>query len=273
MIHEIEPKVFSNEYAFLPARDEDYVAIFKGNEIYLKDNADDIIPKASEIKDKSKLLYLFKIDDNRVYLWYDDEEPGIIGGEYKNVRNTREIYEQFYVFLIFTAWHLYVWYRDNKYCGRCSRKMTVGTKERNMICECGHMVFPKIMPAVIVGVRNGEKLLVTRYAHRKVKRYALIAGFCEIGESGEETVAREVMEEVGLSVKNITYFASQPWGIDQDFLLGYYCDVDGSDEITMDEEELSTAKWLDRKDLEPAKNTVSLTATMIESFRLGADRK
>ena len=103
------------------------------------------------------------------------------------------------------------------------------------------MVFPKIAPAVIVGVTHGDKILMTKYAGREYKRYALIAGFTEIGETAEETVKREVMEEVGLTVKNIRYYKSQPWGFDSNLLLGYFCELAEEEEIHLDEEELSVA--------------------------------
>ena len=77
---------------------------------------------------------------------------------------------------------------------------------------------------------------MTKYAGRQYTRYALIAGFTEIGETMEETVQREVLEEVGLKVKNITYYKSQPWGFAGDMLLGFFCELDGSDEIKMDAE-------------------------------------
>ena len=80
----------------------------------------------------------------------------------------------------------------------------------------------KIAPAVMVGVTNGDKILMTNYAGREYKKYARIAGFTEIGETAEQTVEREVMEEVGLHVKNIRYYKSQPWGYDSDLLLGYF---------------------------------------------------
>ena len=75
---------------------------------------------------------------------------------------------------------------------------------------CGNMVYPKIAPAVIVGVIYDNKILMTKYSDREYKKYALIAGFTEIGETAEETVRREVMEEVGLKVKDIVYYKSQP---------------------------------------------------------------
>ena len=124
---------------------------------------------------------------------------------------------------------------------------------------------------MIVAVRNGDKILITRYAGREHKGMALIAGFCEIGERAEDTVHREVMEEAGIRVKNLRYFGTQPWGFASNLLLGFYCDLDGSDEIHMDEEELQFAQWVDRRDLPEPENLASLTATMIERFRLGLE--
>ena len=89
--------------------------------------------------------------------------------------------------------------------------MRAGTTERSMVCtDCGHTEYPKICPAVIVAIRNGDKLLMSRYARGTYRRYALIAGYVEVGETFEECVRREVMEEVGLKVKNIRYYKSQP---------------------------------------------------------------
>lgn len=131
------------------------------------------------------------------------------------------------------------------------------------------MIFPKIAPAVIVGVINGNKILLTKYNGRVYKKYALIAGFTEIGETAEETVAREVMEEVGLKVKNIRYYKSQPWGTDCNLLLGFFCDLDGDDTITMDEKELSTAEWFERDEMPVDDDGFSLTREMMSIFKRG----
>ena len=136
-----------------------------------------------------------------------------------------------------------------------------------MVCpSCGKTFYPRIMPAVIVGVKNGDKLLLTRY--RTGFRYnALIAGFTEIGETMEETVQREVMEEAGIRVKNIHYYKSQPWGTANDILLGFYCDVDGDDRITMDPEELKYAEWVQREDIVLQPGEFSLTNEMMKRFK------
>lgn len=108
-------------------------------------------------------------------------------------------------------------------------------KERMLRCpSCGHLIFPTIAPAVIVGVTDGNRIILTTYAAREYKRYALIAGFTEIGETVEETVRREVMEEVGIPVKNIRYYKSQPWGFDSNLLMGFFCQADRKSQMSMD---------------------------------------
>jgi len=96
-----------------------------------------------------------------------------------------------------------------------------------------------------------------------------VAGFTEIGETLEETVAREVMEETGLKVTNIRYYKSQPWGIVDDLLAGFFCDVSGDDTITMDEGELKVAEWRSRDDIELQPDQYSLTGEMMTMFKEG----
>jgi NAD+ diphosphatase len=140
--------------------------------------------------------------------------------------------------------------------------------ERAMVCPtCGNIEYPKICPAVIVAVVNGDKILVSRYAGRAYKRYALLAGFMEIGEAFESTIRREVMEEVGLKVKNITYYKSQPWAFTDTVLAGFYCQLDGDDKIRLDENELQEAEFITREELPVNENDISLTAEMMEAFR------
>jgi len=110
---------------------------------------------------------------------------------------------------------------------------------------------------------------MSRYAGREYRGSALLAGFCEIGETPEETCRREVMEEVGIRIRNIRYYASQPWGIESDLLLGFVAEADGDDTIRVDHNELAEAVWVERKDIEKRDDLRSLTATMIEAFRTG----
>lgn len=169
-----------------------------------------------------------------------------------------------------TGYQLASWYESRRFCPRCAHAMVHDERERMMRCpECKLQEYPKISPAVIVAVTSGEKLLLTRYAGRSYKKYALVAGFAEIGETIEETVAREVMEETGLRVKNLRYYKSQPWSFTGTLLMGFFAELDGPDEIKLDEHELAEAVWCPREEV-PEDDGVSLTREMMRVFREGA---
>ena len=139
--------------------------------------------------------------------------------------------------------------------------------------SCNALSFPVIAPAVIVAIRNGNRILLTKYADRETPRYALVAGFIEIGETMEDTVIREAMEEVGLKIKNLRYQGNQPWGFSSNMMYGYWADVDGDDTIRMDRNELKEAVWMERENVPATPNAPDLTHTMMEMFRLGFDPK
>jgi NAD+ diphosphatase len=191
---------------------------------------------------------------------------------YEPVRQLRQLKSKDVCFGVMTAWHLHNWYRGNRICGRCGTPTEHDSKERMLRCpNCGNMIFPRISPAVIVAVTDGDRLLLSKYAGRAYTRYALLAGYTEIGETVEQTVHREVMEEVGLRVKNLRYYKSQPWGVDGNILMGFFCDVDGSDEIHIDENELSMADWYHRDALPAHDDGISLTREMVRVFEEGKE--
>lgn len=135
----------------------------------------------------------------------------------------------------------------------------------------GRTVYPKICPAVIVAVCHGDRLLLTKYAGRSFRRYALVAGFNEIGESIEETVRREVLEETGLQVDNLRFYKSQPWVVTDSLLFGFFAELAGPDCIHLQEEELAEAQWFPRNALPTDHSSDSLTGEMIEIFRAGKE--
>ena len=170
-------------------------------------------------------------------------------------------------FAAVTGFQLAEWYRTRRYCPQCGHRMVHDDIERMMHCtSCGLMEYPKICPAVIVGVTKGDEILLTRYAGRSYKKYALIAGFAEVGETIEETVHREVMEEVGLKVKNLHYYKSQPWSASSTLLMGFFCEADGDTAIRLDKSELAEARWCPRAEV-PEWEDVSLTMEMMQVFR------
>ena len=190
--------------------------------------------------------------------------------EYRQQNVFRTLKPEDKAFAGITACQLANWYESTQFCGRCGTRLEHDKVERMMKCpKCGAMHYPKISPAVIVAVTNRDKILMTKYAGRDYKKYALIAGFTEIGETIEDTVRREVMEEVGIHVKNIRYYKSQPWSFTDTVLMGFYCELDGEDVITMDAHELSVAEWMRREDIPTEFDGISLTNEMIMRFKEG----
>ena len=122
-----------------------------------------------------------------------------------------------------------------------------------------------------MAITDGDRLLLTRYAGRKIQRYALVAGYAEIGETVEETVAREVLEEVGLHVRDLRFYKSQPWAFTDTLLMGFFARLDGSDQIRLQEEELAEARWFSRDAIPDGYSQISLTGEMIEQFRSRTD--
>ena len=130
-------------------------------------------------------------------------------------------------------------------------------------------VSPRISPVVIVAVRNGDKLLMAHNIDNPNPRLFLISGFVEVGESLEQAVHREVLEEAGLRVKNIRYFGSQPWPFSDSLIAGFTAELDGDDTIHMQKEELSEAMWVRREDIPEYETDVSISCCLIENFRRG----
>lgn len=173
-------------------------------------------------------------------------------------------------FLVITAWQLFSWYRDNRFCGRCGEKTKKSPFERMVKCpSCGNMIYPKICPGIIVGVMSKGRILLTKYAKKGYNRYALVAGFTEIGETLEESAMRETLEEVGLKLKNVRFYKSQPWSASSSLLAGFFAEVDGDDSVTLDQNELKEATWFYPHEIIQMHEGVSLTEEMINYFANG----
>ena len=286
MIQDIFPHRLLNSYVPDKEHDDDSLAVvFDEGKLLIKSSPESdgssrkLFPRMSEIPAQNKVLrttYLFTVDNDDLFL-VDNRDKTFIKPEGYEFSQIRELRQQPDIshkgkFEAFTAKQLYSWYMNNTYCGRCGKPTTKSKTERALVCpECGNTIYPRVVPGVIVAVldKEAEKIILTKYNGRSTNYYALIAGFTEIGETLEQTVEREVMEEVGLKVKNIRYYKSQPWGVADDILAGFICEVDGSRDIKRDEEELSVAEWKSREEVILQPDDLSLTNEMMTMFKEG----
>ena len=280
MIQDIAPHHFDNAYHSYAPREEDFAIYCQPHQVLLKRQEDRIIfPTFRDLKKRNddileNATYLFQIDGFRFFLVKHVNPEPLSGFQMENTEIFRLAEPQYLAFAGITAYQLYLWYESRKFCGCCGSPLRHDEKERMMYCpSCGRQEYPVLMPAVIVGITNGDKIICSKYEGRSFKQYALIAGFAEIGETIEETVHREVMEEVGLKVKNLRYYKSQPWSFSGTLLFGFFCDVDGDDTLTVDHEELSVAQWFDRDKIIGQDTDSSLTNEMMMVFAAGKEPK
>ena len=271
MIQDIGAHVYDNHFEPHEAGPGSYLLHYVGGTMLCRlDDGGIDLPRLADLSSAPSLRYLFSIDGTGFFLILDEtvDAPGF---SYAPVNWTRDAEPRHLLFAAVTGWQLARWYEANRFCGRCGHPTEIVPTSREICCpECGMVIYPKIAPGVIVAIIDPatERIVLTKYAGRPQVHYALVAGFTEIGESIEQTVAREVMEEVGLKVKNLVFYKSQPWSYSDTLLVGFYCEVDGSTEITVDHSELKVAEWFTREDALPRENDrVSLTAEMIRRFK------
>ncbi|HEX3769802.1 MAG TPA: NAD(+) diphosphatase [Polyangiaceae bacterium] len=158
------------------------------------------------------------------------------------------------------------WADTHRFCGRCATPMQRVPTERCMRCpKCGLLGYPRIAPAVIVLVRRGDEALLARGARFPGIFYSTLAGFVEIGESLEDTIAREIREEVGIEVKGIRYFGSQPWPFPHSLMVGYFAEWAGG-ELHPDGSEILDARWYRATDLPPIPPPVSIARRLIDAW-------
>ena len=163
---------------------------------------------------------------------------------------------------------LTIWRLRHRFCGLCgapTRPQRAGHVMQCTAAPCAHEVFPRIDPAIIVLVTDGERALLGRQASWPVGRYSTIAGFVEPGESLEDAVAREVLEETGVRVRRVDYQSSQPWPFPSSLMLGFHALAEPDSQIRPSEE-LDDARWFTREDI--AAGTPIMPPPQAISYRL-----
>ena len=165
------------------------------------------------------------------------------------------------------------WDRCHQYCGRCGTPTQPRAEERVRVCPaCKLSAYPRVAPAVMALVTRGRELLLGRSPHFPPGMYSALAGFAEPGETLEQCVAREVEEEVGVSVANLSYFASQPWPFPHSLMVAFVCEW-ASGEIRVQEGEIEAAAWFDVLQLPQIPSKISIARRLIDAVTLQIRRK
>jgi NAD+ diphosphatase len=170
--------------------------------------------------------------------------------------------------LLGRAYQLLHWIKSNKHCGYCGLEKQFDEKEEAMFCSCNNiMIYPSISPCVLALIIKDNQILLARNALFPQGLYSALAGFIEVSETAEETVEREVYEEVSLKVKNVKYFGSQSWPFPSQLMLAYTCHYESGD-IKVDGNEIVDAKWFDIDNLPNTPPNSTLSGRLINSYIL-----
>jgi len=275
MLHEIFPHRLNNSFIEEhEIKDVDYIFHFYNNSLLLKLVGDKFeIPRKkeiSEITDKTKFNFLFSFNDVSSFIIWDCPEVVNSQYTYKEISFFRTLAQNEVAWICLVGFQLMNWYLHNKFCGKCGSETIHKTNERAISCDhCNTTVYPKISPAIIVAIVSKNKILLAHNSNFMVNWYSLVAGYADIGESLEETVIREVKEEVGLDVKNIRYYKSQPWPYSGSMMIGFIAEGDENQKITVDNIEITDAAWYSRGSLPNYPPNLSIAGEMIELFEKG----
>lgn len=211
-------------------------------------------------------FYLGKINNQHCYVAeISDDQDEQLHVEFKSLKLSFELFnEEELYFLCSKAKQVLNWNRTHQFCGRCGKKTDYHATERARYCEnCNAFYYPQISPVVMVAITRGSKILLARSPHFTAKLFSVLAGFVEPGESLEQTVHREVMEEVAIKIKNLKYYGSQPWPFPSNLMIGFTAEYD-SGEIQIDGIEIEAADWFDFDKLPLLSKRYSLSRQLID---------
>lgn len=219
-----------------------------GKLLVSQDSAQSLLPEVRDIGwfgfAEAKQHFLGLFDNKPVFtLAAAAADLAPSGYYFEDLRKLLGLIEQDMFAVAGRAIQILEWERSHRFCGRCGTRTEFHAQERAVQCPaCGYVQYPRINPCVIAVVTRGEELLLARSLRFNRPMYSALAGFMEAGESAEETLAREVKEEVGIDIRNITYFGSQPWPFPNNLMLGFLAEYAGG-EIVLQEDEILDAQF------------------------------
>lgn len=228
------------------------------------------LPHALTPELQQKIIYQRSLGCQNNVEWIAIEITGIetpAGFEFIDLRSLyNRVGEQLWI-AAGRALQVIRWNRDHQYCSRCGQAVTERSYELAKACEaCGLISYPRISPAVIMSVIDGDRILLAHAPHFPTGMYSTLAGFVEPGETMEQAVQREIMEEVNLLVDDITYLGSQPWPFPHSMMVAYTTRFVGG-QLQVNKDELEDARWFTRHELPKRLPTkVSIARRLIDDF-------
>lgn len=195
----------------------------------------------------------------------EDREHSIPNFEFVPLRKTFFFLPEGIYDLACKMEELVYWSNETKFCGRCGGKMKFSSSISKTCTKCGHEVWPSLQIAIIVLVKRDDKVLLVQSKNFKSDYMGLVAGFVETGETLEQAVNREVMEETGLKIKNLRYIKSQVWPFPCNLMAGYVADYESGD-IQIQESELSKGGWYSRDKMPPLPDEASIARQIINAW-------
>jgi NAD+ diphosphatase len=249
-----------------------------------RDRSRGLLPDEAEVRalglDPTQALYLGKLRDQDCLAFALDAEPkddepstaprgakaAFAALEVEGLRKLWGALDEDLFFAAGRAMQIALWAQTHRFCGRCGGETRRDERERCARCpRCGLSSYPRISPAIIVLVRRGDEALLARSPRLPAGYYSTLAGFVDVGETLEETLAREVREEVGIAVKNPRYFGSQPWPFPHSLMLGFMAEYAGG-VIAVDGDEILDARWFRADALPQVPPPLSIARKLIDAW-------
>ena len=245
---------------------------FQGAQILVaRDDSGASLPSAADLRDigmaPRRSQYLGMLGEQHCYACECDEGcPPPQGMQWSGLRALFGAIDDSQFAIAGRAFQIMDWDRSHQYCGRCGTPTQVKNNERARECpSCKLVHYPRIAPAIMALVRRGRELLLARSPHFVPGMYSALAGFVEPGETLEQTLVREVREEVGIEVSNVRYFASQPWPFPHSLMIAFNADYAGG-EITPAPGEIEAADWFTLDRLPPQlPGKISISRRLIDA--------
>ncbi len=253
---------------------ETYWFIFDDNKVLVNISEPQAVsfPRQTDLQEFDheiiRFLYLGKIAEIDAYGAEIKKEVLLLPGhwEWRDLRSLMPTIDSDWFWIAGKAFQFVNWHKTHQYCGQCGSQMKLKTEEKAMHCSnCDLSFYPRVSPAVIVAIRKNDQILLAHALRFPQKFYSTLAGFVEAGESLEECLRREVREEVGIEIKNIEYFGSQPWAFPHSLMIGFKAEYE-SGEIKVDETEIDHADWFNADNLPIRPNRFSIASQLIDDF-------